>query len=386
MTRARVLFVYRRDRARMLAAKQKGEGPDEMLYGLDRLPADRFETSFIEDDESKRSPFRLMWWPVEKTITRSIEMGFALPMIREHLPTVARADVVVSTVDTCGLPLGMFSSRGRLDVPLICISQGLTDRLARLRPGGIRRSWFTKHYGRYLRAASRVVVLGQGAVKPLIDLFGLPQGKVVCLPFGIDTDFWAPAPGPGATPSDVVLSVGSDPSRDYPTLLAAAGDEITLRLVTRTELPQSLLGRKTTVSTRHTGVQLRQLYQRSALVVTPLRDVAQPSGQSATLQAMACGKAVILTKTQGLWEPDRLIHGQNCLLVEPGDVRELRGEMDRLLERPDEAARIGANARRTVEACCGSQHFASRLTTLIEQVLREGQGSPSRDVRSAAGR
>lgn len=369
MNRAKVLFIYRRNRVRMRATKQHGDGPDEMLYGLDHLPIDRFATGFIEDDESNRSLPRLLWRPVEKVIARSIEMGFALPTIRENLDAAARADVLVSTVDTCGLPLGMLRHRGTLNTPLIYISQGLTDRLTRLRPGSIRRRLFTRLYGRYLRAADRIVVLGEGAVEPFVDLFGLSAGKIVCLPFGIDTDFWRPAPDPTASTASEVLSVGSDPSRDYSTLLTAAGNDVGLHVVTRTQLSPKLLGRRTTVSTHHTDKQLRQLYRRSLFVVIPLRDVAQPSGQSATLQAMACGKAVILTKTRGLWEPGRLLDGENCLLVEPGDVQGLRAAMNMLLQRPDKADRLGRNARQTVEAHCTSRHFSDRLAQQIEQVL-----------------
>jgi glycosyltransferase involved in cell wall biosynthesis len=371
MTRAEVLFIYRRNRARKRDAKQLGDGPDEMLYGLDHLPADRFTTGFIEDDESRRSLPRLLWRPVEKAITRSIEMGFALPMIRENLDALARADILISTVDTCGLPLCMRRYRGSLDTPLIYISQGLTDRLARLRPGGIRHRFFTRLYGRYLRQADRIVVLGEGAVEPFVDLFGLSLDKVVCLPFGIDADFWHPAPDPNTSTTGEILSVGSDLSRDYSTLLKAAGDEVRLHVITRTKLRPDLLGQRTAVSTHHTDKQLRRLYQESLFVVTPLRDVAQPSGQSATLQAMACGKAVILTKTRGLWEPERLLDDENCLLVEPGDVRGLRAAMDVLLQDPAEADRLGRNARQTVEAHCTSRHFSDRLAEQIKQVLHD---------------
>ena len=53
---------------------------------------------------------------------------------------------------------------------------------------------------------------------------------------------------------------------------------------------------------RVTDEELRKLYNRSKIVLVPLRQTYQPSGQSAVLQAMACGKVVILTETNGIWD------------------------------------------------------------------------------------
>jgi hypothetical protein len=50
-------------------------------------------------------------------------------------------------------------------------------------------------------------------------------------------------------------------------------------------------------------VDLRRMYNAARAVVVPLKDVHQPSGQSVTLQAMSCGRPVVLTKTRGLWAP-----------------------------------------------------------------------------------
>lgn len=53
-----------------------------------------------------------------------------------------------------------------------------------------------------------------------------------------------------------------------------------------------------------------------------------------------------------------MVHLENCYLVAPGDVAALAKAIDYLDSRPDEAARIGANARATVE-----QHYTTAIFT-----------------------
>ena len=98
---------------------------------------------------------------------------------------------------------------------------------------------------------------------------------------------------------------------------------------------------------------IRRLYNRARAVIVPLKDVYQPSGYSVTLQAMSCGRPVVLTKTRGLWAPEHFIDGENCLLVPPGDAAALGAAISRL--------RSDASARRAHWPCrAGNRHQAFR--------------------------
>ena len=67
--------------------------------------------------------------------------------------------------------------------------------------------------------------------------------------------------------------------------------------------------------------ELRTLYNNSKVVVVPLKQTYQPSGQSAVLQAMACGKAVILTETFGTWDINFFKHNYNIIFIKPNDKK-----------------------------------------------------------------
>ena len=363
---ADVVWVYRRGRRRLLAEWQRGEGSSEFFYGLIPL-RDRYRVGFVEG--SSAPWFRRPWYAVERLFARRLGIGFALDLALRHLRTLNRARVVVSTVDTCGLPLGLLKRRGLLRPRLVYISQGLSDRIHAYGPHRRLAQWCRG----LVLAADDHAALSAGAAHGLAAWLGVPVDRVRVLPFGTDHDFWHD------TRPDVaetrILSVGSDAGRDYPTLLAAIGT-LPLHVVTRQPLVLPA-GADVRVTHEHTPGELRDLYSAARFVVTPLHDRDQPSGQSAALQAMACARAVILTRTRGWWGEDVLVDGDNCVLVRPGEADELRRAIRTLWEDPERCRRVGARARVTVERCFGEERFAESLAALVPPAVAIGAHEPA---------
>jgi glycosyltransferase involved in cell wall biosynthesis len=352
---ADVVWVYRRRRLQWLAEWQRGEGSSEFFYGLLSL-RDRYRVGFVEDEG--RTPAARPWYPFERLIARRLGMGFALDLALRNLAGLNRARVVVSTVDACGLPLAFLKAAGLLRTPLIYISHGLSDRVATY---GADR-WLARRYRRLLLGVEELVTLSAGAQASLAAWLGVPPGRVRVLPFGADCDFWRNTASSGASAGPIV-SVGSDPGRDYLTLLAAVGD-LPLHVVTTMALP---VERRTnvTVTTTHTSTELRDIYSGSRFLVIPLHDRSQPSGQSTALQAMACGAAAVLTRTRGWWGETHLRDGENCVLVPPGRVDLLRDAIRGLWDDPRRCAAIGARARQTVVEHFGERRMAGVLDGLV---------------------
>src|SRR5206468_10170879 len=91
--------------------------------------------------------------------------------------------------------------------------------------------------------------------------------------------------------------------------------------------------------------KVRDLYRRAAVVVVPVKDVPQPSGQSATLQAMATGRPVVLSRTRGLWAPEELRDEENVVFTRAADPDALARSVRGVLEDDARAAAIGSAAR-----------------------------------------
>jgi glycosyltransferase involved in cell wall biosynthesis len=110
-------------------------------------------------------------------------------------------------------------------------------------------------------------------------------------------------------------------------------------------------------------VALRDWYARAAIVVVPLLPNDFQAGVTTLLEAMAMGKAVVVSATEG--QRDIVVDGQTGILVPPGDEASLRDVLRRLLADPAERARLGQNARCAVIEQFSLDRYAYALAATI---------------------
>ena len=65
-----------------------------------------------------------------------------------------------------------------------------------------------------------------------------------------------------------------------------------------------------------TDKDLSKYYSQSFLTILPINNTIQPSGQSVTLQSMAVGTPVLISKFDGFWEKDIFINNKNIFFIE----------------------------------------------------------------------
>ena len=172
--------------------------------------------------------------------------------------------------------------------------------------------------------------------------------------------------------SFVATSFASEMSTTITFVPIAGGTNVQIKILSKLNI-QVPRGRKNIQLLRGsfydsvvTDDQLRQLYQSSLAVVVPLKDVNQPSGYSVTLQAMACGKPVILTKTCGLWDTHLFKSGENCILVDAYNPRQIAEAILRLNDDKDLRSYIGNKARETACAHFGIERMNAGIVELIK--------------------
>jgi glycosyltransferase involved in cell wall biosynthesis len=218
---------------------------------------------------------------------------------------------------------------------------------------------------------------------------GFRPDQIHHIPYQVDAAFWRPQVG---SPADYVASAGQE-FRDYRTLIrAAVGLPVDVRIAAGSywstrrknfredEIPANVrIGRLP-------YPELRAQYAGARFAVVPLHNVDFQAGIITILESMAMGKAVVVSRTDGqtgvisgpLMDGDVLRdigeHAwpeQTGIYVPPGDVASLRNAIDYLLDRPEIAQRMGAAARRHVEAELSLDHFVERMASVIAPEVGE---------------
>lgn len=287
---------------------------------------------------------------------------------RSLLPALMDRDVVVGTSSGLAFCLAFWRWRLRLPFAVIGIQCGITHYVI---------GWWSRAFSRSLFRRMHTQLFALAELDWMRSFFRIPNDRIEANLFGVDTAFWTPGDGPEEPPRSAgkpfVLAVGNDAQRDHETLLEAArGAAWRLVLITRRPLPPAIPGNVQIVRGSYSeGVsdaELREYYRNAACVVVSLKSGLQPSGQSVTLQAMACGTPVVLTRTPGLFDESGLRDGRELLLMEPGNPVGLRGAIERLLADQPLRAAVAEAGRAYVLRHGRIESFADRLERLCARV------------------
>jgi glycosyltransferase involved in cell wall biosynthesis len=311
-------------------------------------------------------------------------LGTAITMACIGFSRRRRYDHVFSDGEHIGLPLALLLRLSRRRLRHVMIGHLLTTRSKRL-------------VFRFLKPQSRIDITLLHAThqsQEAVKLLGVAPDRIRLIPYQADTRFWRPQSGPQREP--LIATAGLE-YRDYHTLaqavrglpahlIIAAGSHWSRH---RHNLGAAMLPANVEVVALD-YLALRDLYARAAFVVVPLRQVDNQAGITTILEAMAMGKAVIVSATAGqrdvirgrLWTATGrgAVHGdptvfgisgsaaqrETGIYVPPADPEGLRRAMTYLLEAPGEAERLGTAGRELVETWMDLDGFVVRVADALQ--------------------
>ena len=273
------------------------------------------------------------------------------------LKRLRMAGAILSDGEHLGIPIGLAKLAFRLDTPHVVIGHHLTTP--------VKRPFLRRLAAQ--RAISRLVVHSRSQFDGA-RAAGFAPSQLVVVPYGIDTAFWAPVP---VDEEALILSPGRE-HRDHRTL-AAACRTIDARVFLTGGSAHSPASRWSTPAdwprTFERGfvdyLGLRRLYAAASLVVIPLVPADFPAGVTTLLEAMAMGKATIISATDGV--RDYVRDGETAVLVPPGRPEALREAIVHLLANPMERVKLGRRARRVATTDHGVELYAARLAELLRE-------------------
>lgn len=243
------------------------------------------------------------------------------------------------------------------------------------------RRWyaFTRMQRRVAPRLARILTDSASSAEDVRADLGVAADRLHVVPVGVDPAIFTPRPDVAPVPGRIVTTASADSAtKGLPHLLEAARllrarrpIEVVVIGAPRRDGPTARLLRDLGVEdvvTFVSGVdeaRLVSLYNEAAVVAVPslYEGFSLPA-----VEAQACGRPVVATTGGALPEvvgPD----GQTALLVPPGDAAALAGAIERLLDDPALAARIGAAGRARVTRTWTWRHTAERTVEQYRALL-----------------
>ena len=239
----------------------------------------------------------------------------------------------------------------------------------------------------FARGHTKIICLSSRIQDQLKDEFGIPLEKIPLLDWGPDLAFYDRVSSGVTSEPKFFLSAGST-WRDYDTLVTGflkinypleiycSADSAP----TRTDLPETIQVQfnQAKKGAALSFADLIQKYEKAYAVLIPL-DVPQHRanttnliGLTSLLEAMAMGKAVVMTKHRqvnidiekegiGLW-------------VEPDDAAGWEKAITYLLEHPEETQKMGERSRYLCEAKYNLETYAAGLTEILKSTVSTQKG------------
>ncbi len=152
---------------------------------------------------------------------------------------------------------------------------------------------------RAARKARRILTVSERTKRDLVELYGIPEGRIVVTPNGVD-----PAFSPGGEPEGYLLYVGAIQARKDPLAAADAAAEAGLPLVVvgpekEPALADELRRRGAELRGYLTAEELAETYRRAAALVFPSR---YEGFGLPLVEAMASGTPVVAADERALHE------------------------------------------------------------------------------------
>ncbi|MBW4473859.1 MAG: glycosyltransferase family 4 protein [Stenomitos rutilans HA7619-LM2] len=200
----------------------------------------------------------------------------------------------------------------------------------------------------------------------------VPESRLHYLAEQTDTRFFCPGPVSPDKARPIIASAGLE-LRDYKILAAATADlnvDVKISGFSRDAVPLAKSFPKTlpaNMSRRYyEWAELVQLYRDADLVVVSLFQGDASSGITTLMEAMACGRPVIATQTNGL--ADYLQTPGTVIPIAPGDSNGLKAAIAYVFAHPEEAEAQAKRAYQMISEHHNSQRYVEKLVSLLKSV------------------
>ncbi|MEO8315186.1 MAG: glycosyltransferase family 4 protein [Pseudomonadota bacterium] len=218
------------------------------------------------------------------------------------------------------------------------------------------------------RRISKFMAVSAPQIGFLKKSFGVDEDRLLLVADHTDTLFFSPGPS-SAKRRPLIVSVGLE-QRDYVTLAEATrGMDVDVRIsgfskdarIRRGTLPEPFPENMS--AQYYSWRDLLQLYRDADVVVVSTRACTYAAGVQGLLEAMACGRPVVVTASQGLtgYMDDRA-----SVQVAPQNPHAMREAIQHLLDNPATARAMGEAGRRIASERYNMESYVAAMKSALE--------------------
>lgn len=361
-----ITYVYAGGRLEKL--KQNKDFPEDFFYGALHLKRLNYKVKIIEFRESKNILLQI----VDKLFSKFFSLPFSTSKITslKNLKTFFNSTNIVLVNENVGLsslPLLIVTRIfKRTNVSLFVM--GLYSKKVKYRRLKIFHDLFIRLL---IFNIDNVFFLGKGELK-LAKKIHKNKTKLIYFPFAVDENYWKFKQINFSANSNL-LFVGNDGNRN-PEIINALAKEfknLNFKAVSNLKSFDKYIENLDVIegnwkSENVSDMQLKNIYLESKIVLIPLIESTQPSGQSVALQAMHQGIPVMISKTKGFWDDDVYVNNQNIFFVEKNNLNGWIEKIYEVYNNPEMLKKVSLNAKKTCEDYFSLTQFNSKLINYIK--------------------
>ena len=311
----------------------------EFFYGLNLFDNENINLEIIEPKKNNFPPkiiFRYLDKIFQKIFNLPVYMNVFISI--ENIKILLKTDklILVNETTYCSLAplLWIIKLFKRIDVYVFVM--GLYSKKLRF-PMLKRLHFFIIKL--FNLSVKKLMFLGEGELKKALKIHKSNKNKFILFPFSIDTEFWNDLQYHKAEINDNILFVGNDGNRDPELFLEIVDNLKEINFTAITNIENLLDAKRPNLSVINgsfgssnlSDTELKQYYLSSKLVILPLRESSQPSGQSVALQALSCGTQVIISDTEGFWDRDNFKNNNNIYFVKENNYKSWSNKIKQVL-------------------------------------------------------
>ena len=361
-------YVYQS--GRLKRSKSQNIYPKDFFYGLDELKKSFSKTTVIEFEEVKNIK-------ISKFFYRLLRKASGLPFYTENINsmknriTLFKSDLIMLTNQRMGfscLPLLFINKIFRKQRSCVFIMGLYNVEVNNVIKRNLRKIFIYF----FMLIIDKLIFLSEGEYTYAVNKYKNLSKKFKFIPFSIDTEFWN-GENTNKKIGNKILFIGNDGKRDYSFVinLAREMEEFEFTFVTKKIDEKELLSKNIKLingiwnDETLSDEEIKELYLEADIVIIPILESLQPSGQSVALQAMSLGTVVLITETNGFWEPEVYKHLENIIFIKENTIEDWEKEIMNILSSSDLKNKIENNAFLTVRENNNLENFNRELKLLL---------------------